>query len=100
MQDLLASFINSTSVSPRSLKRLPIPDFDDADAEIGALVDLAEQVMSATNRGDVLNQLQGQMDAPVLRIVVAGESYLPQPAQPHRRAGPRARCTAEDPKLF
>jgi hypothetical protein len=100
IQDLLASFVNSTSVSPKSMKRLPIPDFDDSNEEIGALVELAEQVMSATKRADVLEQLQAQMDAAVLRVVVAGEEYRPQPIRPARRTGPKIRPTSDDPKLF
>jgi hypothetical protein len=97
MQDLLESFVNSIAVSPKSLKRLPIPDFDGDNEVVQTLVALAEEVV--TSGGDLAADLQGQMDAAVLTIIAAAPDYKPQPARVARRAG-RRNSAPDQPGLF
>ena len=93
MQDLLESFVNSIAVSPKSLKRLNIPDFDSEDGRMSQLVTLAETATAAAGAQETLETIQPEMDRLVLEIVVASADYKPQP-----KAQPKARQSRERSK--
>lgn len=79
MQDLLESFVNSIAVSPKSMKRLPIPDWDANNSHMRDLAKLAGQI-SDSHAPDVdAVKHQFEMDALVIEIISAGVNYQPQP---------------------
>jgi hypothetical protein len=93
MQDLLESFVNQISVSPKSLKRLPIPEFDLTSQPVAELVRLAADIVESSDPAVRWPQLQDQMDAAVLNIIATGKPYRPQPRKPTRRPATKARPT-------
>lgn len=98
MQDLLESFVNDIAVSPKSLKRLPIPDFRADDDDMKELVRLAGLVVESN--GSRAADLLPQMDASVLAIISAAADYKPQPARRAARRGRATAPTAGEPALF
>lgn len=99
MQDLLESFVNSTSVSPKSMKRLPIPNFDASSPDMKSLVNLAAVVVGANDSAFKAVEAQPEMDAVVLRVVAAAADYEPQPSRP-RRGRPRRPAPRDALELF
>jgi len=99
MQDLLESFVNQTSVSPKSMKRLPIPDYTASNDDMTELVDLASTVIGSGAPAAKAIETQPEMDAAVLRIVAAASDYEPQPTRA-RRSTPRKPATTAEPGLF
>jgi hypothetical protein len=73
MQDLLASYANEIAISPQTLARLPIPDFDlSRDQPIVAAGRAASESARADEPID-----QGALDAAVLKALPVTE-YAPQ----------------------
>lgn len=99
MQDLLESFVNEISVSPKSLKRLPIPDFVMDAPTTKSLVDLAQQVVVADDPEEKAADLRAQMDAAVLKILTISDGYRPQPGKIKRPKRTRP-ISEERPVLF
>lgn len=102
MQDLLESFVSATAVSPKSMKRLPIPDFDETNSDMTSLVSLADDVVKAHDPVARAAELQADMDTLVLRLANASPAYRPQPSKLARtRAKKTADRQSEDtPGLF
>ncbi|QOW64933.1 N-6 DNA methylase (plasmid) [Rothia amarae] len=89
MQDLLVSFISSTSVSPKSLNRLPIPLYDSSNQHMSDLVALSDAInpnghLSRDEVQENLASLQREMDEIVLKIIDEFEGYEPQPTAEKR----------------
>jgi hypothetical protein len=79
IQDLLASFSNTTAVAPQTLARLPIPSFDPAIS--ARLVAVAEQIFGASQIGEAVARNQQEVDESVLELLaIAPDDYRPQPA--------------------
>lgn len=73
MQDLLASFSNEIAVAPKTLSRLPIPDFD--PVKHGRVVEAGREAIKAVSAGKVVDQY-------AVDSAVAGALGLPSPAPP------------------
>lgn len=82
MQDLLESYVNSVAVSPKSMKRLPIPTFSFDQSLMTDLAALASKAQDAalTEQG-IEKEMQVEIDELVLKIIDAAEGYAPQPVK-------------------
>ena len=95
-QDLLASFASTTGLTPRALRTLPIPDFDQQDDNARLLVDHGLDILAtpASDREDVALARSSEIDSAVLRL---GNSeairFIPQ-SRPIRRT--RQSAASED----
>ena len=85
MQDLLASYANATAVSPTTLRRLPIPAYDDSNALQVSVVATASGIVSADDPASAAAAVIATLDAQVL-AVMSVEVYQ---AQPQRQAAVR-----------
>jgi len=86
IQDLLASFANTTAVSPTTLRRLPIPAFDQEQQQASDIVALAGVVMSDANPAARAAAERRTLDDLVLALLDSDPGmYQPQP-RPVRRA--------------
>jgi hypothetical protein len=81
IQDLLASYVNEIAVSPQTLARLAIPDFDlQRDQPV---VMAGRAALDATRLDELVDQ--HRIDAAVLDALQISE-YTPQPPGPSRPA--------------
>ena len=85
MQDLLASYANATAVSPTTLRRLPIPAYDDSNALQVSVVATASGIVSADDPASAAAAVIATLDAQAL-AVMSVEVYQ---AQPQRQAAVR-----------
>lgn len=91
MQDLLESYVNSVAVSPKSMRRLPIPTFSFEDTLMAGLADLANKANeSVLASGIIEKDLQVEMDEHVLKIIDAADDYAPQPVKELRKRAKKA----------
>jgi hypothetical protein len=75
IQDLLASYVNEIAVSPQTLARLPIPDFDLGRDQ--PIVNAGRAASEATRAGEPVDQ--DSIDTAVLDALKISE-YVPQPS--------------------
>ncbi len=75
IQDLLASYVNEIAVSPQTLARLPIPDFDLGRDQ--PIVNAGRAASEATRADEPVDQ--DNIDAAVLSALKISE-YTPQPS--------------------
>lgn len=86
MQDLLVSFANSIAISPTTLRRLPIPDFDLEVDAISRIVDLAIDIASEPDPRSRLAGERSNLDKLSLQVVESDpELYKPQPRRTAKR---------------
>lgn len=85
MQDLLASYANATAVSPTTLRRMPIPAYDDSNALQVSVVATASGIVSADDPASAAAAVIATLDAQAL-AVMSVEVYQ---AQPQRQAAVR-----------
>jgi len=85
VQDLLASYANATAVSPTTLRRLPIPAYDDSNALQVGVVATASGIVSADDPASAAAAVIATLDAQAL-AVMSVEVYQ---AQPQRQAAVR-----------
>ena len=100
MQDLMESFVNSTSVSPNSLSRLPIPDFNPADPSTGALLRIAAEIVKSDDPAAKFADLREALDAEVLNVLRNTTNYQPQPRKARRSRRKTVSDESPDPMLF
>lgn len=93
MQDLLASFANQTAVSPTTLRRLPIPDFDPDRGEVEELLKLARQIIEDEHPARAAEPHQAEFDQLVLRLLDV-ERYQAQPRRARQRRPSSTRTSA------
>lgn len=100
MQDLMESFVNSTSVSPTSLSRLPIPDFDADDPAIRQLLRIANDIARSEDPAARHAALREELDAAVLSVLKSTSAYQPQPRRARRSVRNTALEPSANPTLF
>lgn len=92
-QDFLASFANTTGISPKAIRTLPIPPFDAERPEVEALVAAGTAVVSATTaiRSAVIQDVLPRCDEAVVRLAeMDPETYRPQKHRDHKVADAKA----------
>jgi hypothetical protein len=77
LQDLLASFANEIAVSPQTMARLPIPDFDLAAHQ--PVVDAGREAIKAAEKGEPVDQ--ARVDAEVLAALGVSDYELGEAAK-------------------
>jgi hypothetical protein len=102
VQDLLASFANEIAVSPTTLRRLPVPAWDDTNEKMKALADAARPISGSDDVEAQLVSAQPVMDALVLQLLAEDpevfQTQTPRraPSQPR----PAAAAPSDDDVLF
>lgn len=87
IQDLLASFANTTAVSPTTLRRLPIPAFDQEQQQVIDLCTLADLVLTDPDPAARADDERQNLDDLVLAVLDSDARVY----QPQARAARRAR---------
>ena len=69
VQNFISSFGSSTAVSPTTLSRVCIPDWDPADAAHQRVVEVGVSILSASDVPSAVQRLQPDLDGAVRRVL-------------------------------
>jgi hypothetical protein len=96
-QDFLASFANTTGITPRAIRTLPIPQFEPSSDAAAALVGAGTRIMAVhgNERLETISDVQPAVDSAVVDLgQLDAPSYRPQ-ARRTRRPVARGEPAAE-----